>query len=163
MTLLPLRPTCRLCGTPTSIRSYAMGAAKPSKNDLLSRHPAFQQAVEPRKPTTTPKKPRRPWAATPHRPVQVPKPAPGSMYREPPLVERARQKTVGQRSVWESYLVLPWNVRFGLWLGIGAFATIGLYAGDYLFPPEEGELEQAVQVENARLAESAGRPGAASG
>lgn len=106
------------------------------------------------------------------------------MYREPPLVERARQKTVGQRSVWESYLgesprpcrvsrgpleltlqraVLPWNVRFGLWLGIGAFATIGLYAGDYLFPPEEGELEQAVQVENARLAESAGRPGAASG
>ncbi|GAA5886545.1 hypothetical protein JCM3774_003453, partial [Rhodotorula dairenensis] len=72
---------------------------------------------------------------------------PRHTYREPPLVERARQKTVGQRSIWESYLVLPWNVRLALWLGIAAFATVGLYAGDYLYPVTESELERALEAE----------------
>ncbi|BGP58361.1 hypothetical protein JCM8202_001862 [Rhodotorula sphaerocarpa] len=65
------------------------------------------------------------------------------MYREPPLVERARKKTVGERSVWESYLVLPWNVRLGLWMGIGAFALVGLYGGDYLFPADAEDVAES--------------------
>ncbi|GAA5907120.1 uncharacterized protein JCM6883_006145 [Sporobolomyces salmoneus] len=60
--------------------------------------------------------------------------------REPPLVERAKQKSVKQRNVFESYLVLNWKTRLYLWLGIGASALVGLYGGDYLVPEtDEGK------------------------
>lgn len=50
--------------------------------------------------------------------------------------------------------VLPWNVRLALWVGIAAFATVGLYAGDYFYPVEEDELERALEAEKARMASS---------
>ncbi|GAA5966353.1 hypothetical protein JCM21900_005142 [Sporobolomyces salmonicolor] len=68
--------------------------------------------------------------------------------REPPLVEAAREKTVKDRTLFESYLVLPPRVRLYFWLALGAFATVGLYAGDWLIPESEEEKlahgEQAV-------------------
>ncbi|TNY24385.1 hypothetical protein DMC30DRAFT_413321 [Rhodotorula diobovata] len=60
-------------------------------------------------------------------------------YREPPAVEAARKKSVAERNVWESYLVLPWQTRLYLWLGLGAFALVGLYGGDYFFPETDEE------------------------
>ncbi|GAA5982321.1 hypothetical protein JCM10908_006598 [Rhodotorula pacifica] len=140
----------------------------PTPEELLQRHPAFAQAVEQRSPP--PSRPvqskksakwttvRSPSAAKPRTATSSNQPA----YREPPLVERARQKTVAQRSVWESYLVLPWNVRLSLWLGIAAFATVGLYAGDHFYPVEEGELERAVggvEEEKERLGTAASADG----
>lgn len=35
--------------------------------------------------------------------------------------------------------VLSWKTRLYLWLGLGAFALVGLYGGDYLFPETEEE------------------------
>ncbi|GAA5999710.1 uncharacterized protein JCM10292_003712 [Rhodotorula paludigena] len=89
-------------------------------------------------------------AAAPKRPISVatpfaqsrpsnPRTAKPETYREPPLVERARRKTVQERSVLESYLVLSWKTRLYLWLGLGAFALVGLYGGDYLLPETEEE------------------------
>ncbi|GAA5855981.1 hypothetical protein JCM9279_001396 [Rhodotorula babjevae] len=68
-------------------------------------------------------------------------------YREPPAVAAARSKSVGERSVWESYLVLPWQTRLYLWLGLGGFALVGLYGGDYFFP--ETAEEKAARGEIA--------------
>ncbi|GAA5820591.1 hypothetical protein JCM3770_007168 [Rhodotorula araucariae] len=84
-------------------------------------------------------------------------------YREPPAVEAARKKSVGERSVWESYLVLPWQTRLYLWLGLGAFALVGLYGGDYLFPETEeekvarGEIDPPTSLTSAPLQEGAPR------
>ena len=50
--------------------------------------------------------------------------------------------------------VLPWNVRLALWLGIAAFATVGLYAGDYFYPVKEDELERALEAEKLKMASS---------
>ncbi|GAA5848810.1 hypothetical protein JCM8547_006351 [Rhodosporidiobolus lusitaniae] len=63
-------------------------------------------------------------------------------YREPPLVEQARKKSVGQRSVFESYLVLPWNTRLIFWLTVGAIGVLGLYGGDYLVPESDDEKKE---------------------
>jgi hypothetical protein len=46
-----------------------------------------------------------------------------------------------------------------LWLGIAAFATVGLYAGDYFYPVEEDELERALEAEKAKMASSSSRAG----
>lgn len=35
--------------------------------------------------------------------------------------------------------VLPWQTRLYLWLGLGAFALVGLYGGDYFFPETDEE------------------------
>ncbi|GAA5833573.1 hypothetical protein JCM3766R1_002577 [Sporobolomyces carnicolor] len=59
--------------------------------------------------------------------------------REPPLVEAARQKSVKQRNVFESYLVLNWKTRLYFWLVIGGVAVAGLYGGDYLVPETDEE------------------------
>ncbi|BGP17379.1 hypothetical protein JCM10213_006869 [Rhodosporidiobolus nylandii] len=63
----------------------------------------------------------------------------GKEVREPPLVERARQKRVEQRNVFESYLVLPAQTRLYFWLAVGAVGLVGLYGGDWLFPPNEAD------------------------
>ncbi|KAM0747289.1 hypothetical protein T439DRAFT_383425 [Meredithblackwellia eburnea MCA 4105] len=64
---------------------------------------------------------------------------------EPPLVAAARAKTVKQRNVFESYLVLDPKIRLYFWLGTIVFALVGLYGGDYLVPDatekEDGESE----------------------
>ncbi|GAA5952662.1 hypothetical protein JCM3765_002237 [Sporobolomyces pararoseus] len=59
--------------------------------------------------------------------------------REPPLVEAARKKSVKQRNVFESYLVLSWKTRLYFWLVIGGVAVAGLYGGDYFVPETEEE------------------------
>ncbi|GAA6043577.1 hypothetical protein JCM8097_005262 [Rhodosporidiobolus ruineniae] len=94
------------------------------------------------------KRPQPSWVRQPGPPSSSPSPSPARRnptdevtYREPPLVERARNKTVGQRNVFESYLVLPWNIRLTFWLTIAAVALAGLYGGDWLFPPDEAEKE----------------------
>ncbi|KAI0828871.1 hypothetical protein BC628DRAFT_1173406 [Trametes gibbosa] len=49
-----------------------------------------------------------------------------------------RTKPVQERSIWESYAVLPARTRLYVSLGITAFAAIGIYASDKLeevFPP----------------------------
>ncbi|GAA5920118.1 hypothetical protein JCM6882_002638 [Rhodosporidiobolus microsporus] len=66
-------------------------------------------------------------------------PRPAQELREPPLVEAARKKSVSQRNVFESYLVLPWSTRLRFWLLVGAVGVVGLYGGDWLFPDEEGK------------------------
>ena len=50
--------------------------------------------------------------------------------REPPLVEQARKKSVKQRSIWESYLVLDSRTRLLFSLGLGVVGLVGLYVGD---------------------------------
>lgn len=55
--------------------------------------------------------------------------------REPPLVAQARAKSVKQRSLFESYLVLDSRTRLRISLALGAFALIGLYAGDLVTEP----------------------------
>ncbi|KAI0368854.1 hypothetical protein BV20DRAFT_915211, partial [Pilatotrama ljubarskyi] len=50
-----------------------------------------------------------------------------------------RTKPVQERSVWESYAVLPARTRLYISLGITAFAAAGLFVSDQLekvFPPE---------------------------
>ncbi|GJN90096.1 hypothetical protein Rhopal_003095-T1 [Rhodotorula paludigena] len=128
MQRLARHPLCT-CSRAYSVASKARKQHKP---------PA---ASSPSSPRTRPQPPSAPhtsaWAP-PSRPAnaRTAKPEP---YREPPLVERARRKTVQERSVLESYLVLSWKTRLYLWLGLGAFALVGLYGGDYLFPETEEE------------------------
>ena len=43
--------------------------------------------------------------------------------------------------------VLPWHTRLYLWLGLGTFALVGLYGGDYFFP--ETDEEKAARGEIA--------------
>ncbi|SCV73461.1 BQ2448_7387 [Microbotryum intermedium] len=87
-------------------------------------------------------------------------------WAEPPLVAQARAKTVKQRNVWESYLVLPPKTRLYISLGVFVFALIGLYGGDYLVPETEVERntrirkEELVQARRAAVAE--GKSGSAS-
>ncbi|KAH9897764.1 hypothetical protein C8Q73DRAFT_788002 [Cubamyces lactineus] len=45
---------------------------------------------------------------------------------------RFRTKPVQERSIWESYAVLPARTRLYISLGITAFAAIGLYVSDQL-------------------------------
>ncbi|GAA5886342.1 hypothetical protein JCM16303_002505 [Sporobolomyces ruberrimus] len=59
--------------------------------------------------------------------------------REPPLVEAARKKSVKQRNVFESYLVLSWRTRLYFWVAIGIVAVAGLYGGDYIVPETDEE------------------------
>ena len=66
----------------------------------------------------------------------------GSARREPPLVEQARKKSVKQRSIWESYLVLDSRTRLLFSLGLGAVGLIGLYVGDMV--QEEAVLDEVV-------------------
>ncbi|ORY62704.1 hypothetical protein BCR35DRAFT_308929 [Leucosporidium creatinivorum] len=61
-------------------------------------------------------------------------------WAEPPLVAKARGKTVKQRNVWESYLVLPAQTRLYLSLGLFAVGLIGLYGGDWLVPDTAEEI-----------------------
>ncbi|GAA5970163.1 hypothetical protein JCM8115_000762 [Rhodotorula mucilaginosa] len=135
---------------------FAVRSSEPTPEQLLQQHPAFRPPAAP-----APSLPKR--RGTPPTSARQPPPPPPvrprAAVREPPLVERAREKTVGERSVWESYLVLPWNVRLALWLGIAAFATVGLYAGDYFYPVEEDELERALEAEKAKMASSSSRAG----
>ncbi|KAK4050591.1 hypothetical protein OIV83_003317 [Microbotryomycetes sp. JL201] len=58
-------------------------------------------------------------------------------WTDPPLVSKARAKTTRQRSIWESYLVMPAETRLKLSLALFAFGLIGLYGGDYLVPPAD--------------------------
>ncbi|GAA6009679.1 hypothetical protein JCM11491_001056 [Sporobolomyces phaffii] len=67
------------------------------------------------------------------------RPSRTTLAREPPLVEAARKKSVKQRNVFESYLVLNWRTRLYFWLVIGGVAVAGLYGGDYLLPETEEE------------------------
>ncbi|BGP49312.1 hypothetical protein JCM10450v2_005197 [Rhodotorula kratochvilovae] len=84
-------------------------------------------------------------------------------YREPPAVQAARKKSVAERNVWESYLVLNWRTRLYLWLGLGAFALVGLYGGDYIFPETDeekaarGEIDPPHSLATAPVGESAPR------
>ncbi|GAA5939958.1 uncharacterized protein JCM15063_004355 [Sporobolomyces koalae] len=72
--------------------------------------------------------------------------------REPPLVEQARKKSVKQRNVFESYLVLSWKTRLYFWLVIAGVATAGLYGGDYLLPEtEEEKIAQGLQDSTTRV------------
>ncbi|KAI0354599.1 hypothetical protein OH77DRAFT_1387358, partial [Trametes cingulata] len=51
-----------------------------------------------------------------------------------------RKKPVQERSIWESYAVLPARTRLYVSLGITAFAAVGLFMSDQLekvFPPPE--------------------------
>ncbi|GAA5922959.1 hypothetical protein JCM3775_006200 [Rhodotorula graminis] len=112
-------------------------------------------------------------AADPHHPRPIPRATPfdaprgGALqrrpgeYREPPAVAAARRKTVGERNVWESYLVLPWQTRLYLWLGLGAFALVGLYGGDYFFPETPEEKAARGEIAPDALPELAGQQGAA--
>ncbi|KDE09852.1 hypothetical protein MVLG_00250 [Microbotryum lychnidis-dioicae p1A1 Lamole] len=68
-------------------------------------------------------------------------------WAEPPLVAQARAKTVKQRNVWESYLVLPPRTRLYISLGVFVFALIGLYGGDYLVPETEVERNTRIRKE----------------
>ncbi|KAJ8456135.1 hypothetical protein ONZ51_g12260 [Trametes cubensis] len=45
---------------------------------------------------------------------------------------RFRTKPVQERTIWESYAVLPARTRLYVSLGITAFAAIGLYVSDQL-------------------------------
>merc|ERR1719487_959305 len=147
--MFAIRSSCARCWrsgqqrtlvTTPPLRRRSPSSSKSTPEQLVQQHPAFRQPTAPA--------PSRPKQRTP---APVARAAPiqsrAAPLREPPLVERARKKTVAQRSVWESYLVLPWNVRLALWLGIAAFATVGLYAGDYFYPVEVDELERALEVE----------------
>ncbi|GAA5995668.1 hypothetical protein JCM5350_007796 [Sporobolomyces pararoseus] len=69
--------------------------------------------------------------------------------REPPLVEAARKKSVKQRNVFESYLVLNWKTRLYFWLVIGGVAVAGLYGGDYFVPETEEEKKLKGESQNA--------------
>ncbi|KAK4054955.1 hypothetical protein OIO90_003296 [Microbotryomycetes sp. JL221] len=62
-------------------------------------------------------------------------------WADPPLVSAARKKKTSQRSIWESYLVMPAETRLKLSLALFAFGLIGLYGGDYLVPPTETEKQ----------------------
>lgn len=122
----PLRPFLRASSSSAAksadrARPQAAGrlpaaVQEEQQRQLLERHPAF--AAPPAPPAAGQARPARPSptpaptlarrsagpSAPRGRPVPVARPSPQTMYREPPLVERARKKTVGERSVWESYL-----------------------------------------------------------
>ncbi|BGO92434.1 hypothetical protein NBRC10512_000518 [Rhodotorula toruloides] len=55
----------------------------------------------------------------------------------PVAVARAKEKTVKERTIFESYLVIPAATRLKIWLAVGAFAALGLYVGDRLVPEED--------------------------
>ncbi|BGP33105.1 hypothetical protein JCM10296v2_004894 [Rhodotorula toruloides] len=55
----------------------------------------------------------------------------------PVAVARAKEKTVKDRTIFESYLVIPAPTRLKIWLAVGAFAALGLYMGDRLVPEED--------------------------
>ncbi|KAM0791680.1 hypothetical protein ACM66B_003956 [Microbotryomycetes sp. NB124-2] len=67
-------------------------------------------------------------------------------WTDPPLVSKARAKTTKQRSIWESYLVMPAETRLKLSLALFAFGLIGLYGGDYLVPPADKDEQQSSSV-----------------
>ena len=107
--MVAVRSSCARCWRAGQQRALATNAApprrrspsssKPTPEHFLQQHPAFKQPTPPPRPKQ--RTPPTPLSArpTPPPPVRL-RPA----VREPPLVERARQKTVGERSVWESYL-----------------------------------------------------------
>lgn len=118
-----IRPTIRQLST-LSIRSYSTTPLPKSFTSTLSTST----------PTPTPS------PSTTSEPKAPSHPSP--FYRpEPPLVAAARKKSVKQRNVWESYLVLSPTVRLYFCLGLMVFAGIGLWAGDKLVPLTEEEKE----------------------
>ncbi|BGP25573.1 voltage gated chloride channel domain-containing protein [Rhodotorula toruloides] len=60
----------------------------------------------------------------------------------PEAVARAQEKKIRDRSIFESYLVIPAATRLKIWLAVGAFAAFGLYAGDRLVPAEDDAVPQ---------------------
>ncbi|GAA5901995.1 hypothetical protein JCM8208_006658 [Rhodotorula glutinis] len=124
-------------------------------------HAAVQGSLNQADPPPNPQQPRAIPRATP---FDAPRRGaaqrrPGE-YREPPAVAAARSKSVGERSVWESYLVLNWQTRLYLWLGLGAFALVGLYGGDYFFPETAEEKAARGELAPDALPKLAGQQGA---
>ncbi|GAA5994021.1 hypothetical protein JCM11641_000047 [Rhodosporidiobolus odoratus] len=157
--LAPYRRTCHACGA-----SRWLSTDSPSSPS----HPPTSAATSASPSTAQPppaKRPQPSWVRSPGpphapSPISPPRRTVGALekirtawnkqshtpYREPPNVAKARKKTVGQRNVFESYLVLPWNVRLYFWLALGAFAAIGMYVGDELVPAAEDEGEDGHKV-----------------
>ena len=63
------------------------------------------------------------------------------------MVQKARSKSVKQRSIWESYLVLDSRTRLLFSLGLGVVGLVGLYLGDLVQDEQGGE--DTVGVETA--------------
>ncbi|KAK4704315.1 hypothetical protein P7C70_g1895, partial [Phenoliferia sp. Uapishka_3] len=116
-----------------------------SSSRLLSSSPTHLRA-RPSSPPTSASAPSPRRASTPplpqphplsHREPSHPKPWDRP---EPPLVAAARAKTVKQRNVWESYLVLDPKSRLYFSLGLMAFALIGFTSAcqrlPLIFPTE---------------------------
>ncbi|GAA6061133.1 hypothetical protein JCM10212_001733 [Sporobolomyces blumeae] len=176
-----LRPTCSLCFSSSSRvlsvasksrrsrppPSFGSSSSSPLSNrsrpgpPLLPDDARLEDATGPATPrssTTRPSASRvgsatlarsaaTPDSNTSRRGVRPPLPV-----REPPLVEKARQKSVKQRNVFESYLVLDWKTRLYFWLVIGGTAVIGLYGGDYLYPEsDEEKVAKGGQVAQASV------------
>ncbi|KAI1793103.1 hypothetical protein LXA43DRAFT_282087 [Ganoderma leucocontextum] len=59
-----------------------------------------------------------------------PKPSSESRQKQPEF--RFRTKPVGERSIWESWAVLPAKTRLRISLAITAFAAAGIWAADQL-------------------------------
>lgn len=109
--MFAVRSSCARCWRAGPQRTLATNAAaprrrsppssEPTPEQLLQQHPAFRPPAAP-----APSLPKR--RGTPPTSARQPPPPPPvrprAAVREPPLVERAREKTVGERSVWESYL-----------------------------------------------------------
>ncbi|KII94272.1 hypothetical protein PLICRDRAFT_171930 [Plicaturopsis crispa FD-325 SS-3] len=68
-----------------------------------------------------------------------------------PLPRSIRDKPVAERTIWESYAVLPHKTRFAISIGLCVFAAGGLLASQYLeknmspprYQPEASPAEKA--------------------
>ncbi|GAA5871125.1 hypothetical protein JCM1840_007598 [Sporobolomyces johnsonii] len=127
-------------------RASSSTSSRPAQKPPVARlRPASTRGRDPQPAPASPRTLAAPAAAA----RRTAPPAQELPRREPPFVEAARKKMVKDRTIFESYLVLPAKTRLYFWLAVGAFATVGLYAGDWLIPESEEEKlahgEQAVK------------------
>lgn len=136
------RPVIAIPSKAKPIQQKPLSTAKatPSPFPLLHAQPATPSDH----PTPAPYHRNRSPAES--RDINASKPVDDS-WRVAPLVQKARSKSVKQRSIWESYLVLDSRTRLLFSLGLGVVGLVGLYLGDLVQDEQGGE--DTVGVETA--------------